>query len=294
MNHSKYETMKVTGSRPRVDEYSDITYYQAPVLKDLRSLRMQLLVPAIKGPKSAILYFPGGGFTTAGYHKFIQYRLALAQAGFVVAAAEYRPIPDVFPTIIEDGKHALQYLHRNAKRLGIDRHRIATFGDSAGGYLAQLVGVTSRTEELKPDDVAPDETEVAAVGSLYGFADLGAIGGPNNQEVHDVPTAPETILLRGVSMLEDKTTRISAISDDVRRASPLNYVTEAVPPVLLMHGTNDRVVDPTESTTMYERLRKVGCDVTYTQVEGAGHGTVEWYQEEVIDSVVQWFIEHLM
>ena len=95
-------------------------------------------------------------------------------------------------------------------------------------------------------------------------------------------------------MLEDKTTRISAISDDVRRASPLNYVTEAVPPVLLMHGTNDRVVDPTESTTMYERLRKVGCDVTYTQVEGAGHGTVEWYQEEVIDSVVQWFIEHLM
>ncbi|MFK5705973.1 alpha/beta hydrolase fold domain-containing protein [Ligilactobacillus sp. LYQ139] len=277
-----------------MDEYSDITYYQAPIMKDLRSLRMQLLVPAIEGPKPAILYFPGGGFTTAGYHKFIQYRLALAQAGFVVAAAEYRPIPDVFPTIVKDGKHALQYLHQNAEQLGVDRHRIATFGDSAGGYLAQLIGVTSRTETLKPDDVMVDETEVAAIGSLYGFADLGAIGGPNNQAIHDVPTAPETILLRGVSMLEDKTTRISAIPNDVHRASPLNYVTEAVPPVLLMHGTSDRVVDPTESLTMYELLKKVGCDVTYTQIKGAGHGTVEWYQEEVINNVVQWFIKHLM
>ncbi len=57
---------------------------------------MTLLVPRTSDPKPAILYVPGGGFTSAAHRKFIEMRLALAQAGFVVAAAEYRVVPMSF------------------------------------------------------------------------------------------------------------------------------------------------------------------------------------------------------
>lgn len=33
---------------------------------------------------------------TAEHNKFVEMRMALAKAGFVVAAAEYRSIPDIF------------------------------------------------------------------------------------------------------------------------------------------------------------------------------------------------------
>ena len=49
------------------------------------------------------------------HDKFIEMRMALAEAGFVVAAAEYRTIPDTFPAPVEDGKTAVRYLREHAR-----------------------------------------------------------------------------------------------------------------------------------------------------------------------------------
>ena len=51
---------------------------------------MTVMTPRTKARKPAVVYFPGGGFTSADHEKFIEMRHALARAGFVVAAAEYR------------------------------------------------------------------------------------------------------------------------------------------------------------------------------------------------------------
>lgn len=57
---------------------------------------MTVLVPGNTDLKPAIIYFPGGGFTSADYEKYSEMRTALAEAGFVVATAEYRVVPDKF------------------------------------------------------------------------------------------------------------------------------------------------------------------------------------------------------
>lgn len=54
------------------------------------------------------------------HDKFIEMRMALAEAGFVVAAVEYRTIPDTFPAPVEDGKAAIRYLREHASNYGID------------------------------------------------------------------------------------------------------------------------------------------------------------------------------
>lgn len=64
-------------------------------------------------------------------------RMALAKAGFVVAAAEYRTVPDKFPALVIDGKAAVRFLRAHATQFGIDPTRIGVLGDSAGGYLSQ-------------------------------------------------------------------------------------------------------------------------------------------------------------
>ena len=52
-------------------------------------------------PDKAVVYFPGGGFTTANEGKDLELRTRLAKAGFVVAAVEYRAVPTKFPGILE-------------------------------------------------------------------------------------------------------------------------------------------------------------------------------------------------
>jgi hypothetical protein len=76
---------------------------------------MSLLVPRNNDLKPAIVYFPGGGFMTANHDKYIAMRMALANAGYVVAAAEYRVIPDKFPRHWLTGKRRYVTSERTPK-----------------------------------------------------------------------------------------------------------------------------------------------------------------------------------
>lgn len=130
------EVINVEKSRGQIDLLSNIVYSQIRNVRSVRQLNMSLLVPRTSALKPAIVYFPGGGFTSADYDKFIEMRIALAEAGFVVAAAEYRVVPNTFPAPLEDGKAAVRYLRAHAKEYNIDPQRIGVLGDSAGGWLA--------------------------------------------------------------------------------------------------------------------------------------------------------------
>ena len=91
------QVIRVEKTRGRIDALNDIVYSQVKSTVAVRQLHMSLLVPRNGDLKPAIIYFPGGGFTSAAWNKFIEMRMALAAAGFVVAAAEYRTVPDTFP-----------------------------------------------------------------------------------------------------------------------------------------------------------------------------------------------------
>ena len=170
------ESLKVEVTEHQIDEIGGVIYSQIQSRRSNRAMRMTLLVPRTAEKKPAIIYFPGGGFTTTDYEKFIEMRFALAKAGFVVAAAEYRVVPNKFPAILEDGKSAVRFLKAHADAYGIDASKIGVLGDSAGGYLSQMVAVTGNEKQFDKGDNLHVDSTVQAAATLYGISDLRNIG----------------------------------------------------------------------------------------------------------------------
>ena len=291
------QTMKVEITDTRIDVISDIIYSQITSASSNRQLKMTLLIPQTKGPKPAIVYYPGGGFTTAVHDKYIQMRMALAKAGFVVAAVEYRTVPDVYPALINDAKSAVRYLRAHAKQFNIDPNRIGVIGDSAGGYVSQMMGTTNGEDEFDVGDYTDFSSDVQAAVTIYGISNLMNIGEGYSdaiQKVHESPAVTEALLLYGPAFAEFAGKDILSDPQKAMSASPLGHVKADMPPFLIMHGSADKLVSPVQSEQLYNALTKKGNKVDYIVVEGAGHGDFYWYQPAIINKVVSWFKENLM
>ena len=288
--------MKVEVTEHQIDEIGGVIYSQIQSRRSNRAMRMTLLVPRTTEKKPAIIYFPGGGFTTTDYEKFIEMRFSLAKAGFVVAAAEYRVVPNKFPAILEDGKSAVRFLKAHANAYGIDASKIGVLGDSAGGYLSQMVAVTGNEKQFDKGDNLHVDSSVQAAATLYGISDLHNIGAGFDeaiQKIHQSPAVTEALLVNGVACNEYPGASILSDSDKALAASSLGHIKKNLPPFLIMHGTEDKLVSPVQSEQLYEALKQSGNRVTYVKVEGAAHGDTVWFQKPIIDKVVTWFKDNL-
>lgn len=295
-DRAEARTLTIATDRPRIDEVGEVIFHQVKRIDAVRGLRMTLLVPRTCDPKPAILYVPGGGFTSAAHRKFIEMRLALAQAGFVVAAAEYRVVPDVFPAPLEDGKAAVRYLRAHADEYGIDPDRIGVLGDSAGGWLAQMLAMTGDTSDHDRGDWLDMSAAVQAAVSLYGISDLRNIGAGFSEaigEVHASTASTEALLVHGVAFGDFAGATIGSDPAKAMAASPIGYLSGHKPPMLLMHGSADDLVSPVQSAQMVAALREREADIDYVVVEGAGHGDDPWFQPALIEHVVAWFRKKL-
>ena len=290
------EVVKVAPTEGRIDTISNVIYSQIRSTRAIRQLRMTLMVPRNTAKKPAVIYFPGGGFTSADFEKFTEMRYALARAGFVVAAAEYRVVPTKFPALVEDGKAAVRYLRAHAEEYGIDPERIGVLGDSAGGYLVQMLGTTSGEKGWDKGDWLDQSSDVQAVVSMYGISNLLSIGeglGKALEDVHKSPAVTEALLLNGPAFNTNPGQSVFDTPEAARAASAVGHVDGAEPPFLLMHGSDDRLVSPKQSAEIFNLLKAKKVDVEYKLFEGADHGGLVWFQKPVIELVVDWFEQKL-
>lgn len=285
---------EVTG---RIDSRTGVIYSQIVGDRQLTQLRMNLLIPRNNVKKPAIIYFPGGGFTTADHGKFSEMRFALAKAGFVVASAQYRTVPNLFPALIEDAKSAVRFLRANADRFGIDSDKIGVLGDSAGGYVVQMLGATNGETEFNQGDFLQQSSDVQAVVSLYGISDLLSIGegySDEIQKVHESPAVTEALLVNGAAFNTFPGMSISKNKEKAQFASPIYHIDGNEPPFLLMHGSADMLVSPQQSAHMFEALQNNGqTESEYILIEGADHAGIKWYQDAVINKITDFFLQKL-
>jgi acetyl esterase/lipase len=123
-------------------KHSDI---EIPVSKGTISA---LLVEPAGIPDNAplIIYYHGGGFFFPLHMNHINNAIMWAEKiGVKVMMPNYRLAPeDPFPTPFDDCWQTYRYVLDNAEKLGINRQRIALYGDSAGGALAAAVAQMAR------------------------------------------------------------------------------------------------------------------------------------------------------
>ena len=108
------EVLDIHRKAPMIRTISEVVYSQIIGKREARQLRMTVLIPDTGAAKPAVLFFPGGGWLGAAKDRFAENRWALAEAGFVVATAEYRTIPAGFPAQVVDGKTALRFRRAHA------------------------------------------------------------------------------------------------------------------------------------------------------------------------------------
>jgi acetyl esterase/lipase len=234
-----------------------------------------------EGPFPAVLCIHGGGFragTRDGYNALC---LKLAQHGYVAVTVTYRLAPKFpFPAAVHDTKAAVRWLRANAAVYHIAPARVGAMGGSAGGHLAQFLGVTARVKEFEGDGGNPDQpSSVLCVVNFYGPSDFTQSYG------HSVDAAEVLPLFLGGDLEHQRPRHI--------QASPLNWVTPDAAPTLLVHGTEDKYVAYQQALWMRDRLQSCGVEVQLLTMEGAGHGFKGEVEKKAEQALLAFFDKHL-
>ena len=77
------------------------------------------------------------------------------------------------------------------------------------------------------------------------------------------------------------------VPEKAREASPLYWVDAHTPPFMILHGTEDDMVNPEQSDRLARALEENGVPCTYVVLQGAHHGDDAFYQAEVKERVVR-------
>jgi acetyl esterase/lipase len=192
---------------------------------------------------------------------------AFVAKGFAVAAINYRLSQHaIFPAQIEDCKAAVRWLRANAGRYGYDPARVASYGGSAGGHLAAMLGTTGDVKAFETGASLGQSSRVQAVVDFFGptdFLQMDAHRPSAQAMVHDTPDSPESQLVGGP---------IRDNPDRVARANPITYVSADDPPFLVVHGDADLLVPHHQSVLLDAALRKAGVPVELVTIPGGLHG----------------------
>jgi acetyl esterase/lipase len=216
-------------------------------------------------PRAAFVHFHGGGWQM--YGKYLEDCVFLADAGFVAVSANYRYMQDAsFPAQLEDARAAVRWVRANADTLGIDPKRIYTWGISAGGHLAALLGTALEDQQSR----------VAGVGAICAPTDLT-----------DQTAWAREYANNGFAALLGA--RGDARPDLARAASPVHHVTREAAPFLIVHGTADDLVPVSQAHKLHSRLEAAGMPSTLRLLEGGDHFINETHRDAMQRALLEFF-----
>jgi acetyl esterase/lipase len=261
----------------------------------VRPLELDLhLPPTSSQPVPVVVFLHGGGWRLGSRHTAgPMYRGVspgpferLARAGIAVASVDYRLSGEAtWPAQLHDAKAAVRWLRARAGELGIDPDRIAAWGESAGGHLAELLGLVTDPDLEGDVGIPRTSSRVSAVVAWYAPSDVAAVAPDTGVDPAD-PTTREAQLLGAAP---------ATVPDLAAQASPVTHVSPGAPPFLLLHGRADRFVPCVQSERLHAALLEAGVEVEFDGYEDADHmwlGSPEAAQQALdrtIDVLSRWF-----
>ena len=246
-----------------------------------RSERADIYSP-LQMPKDvrlpAILIIHGGGFNDGdkARPREINFCTNLVAQGYVCMSINYRlrkKAGDVtWPQSLYDAKTAVRWLRKNADRLGIDPFRIGVMGGSAGGNLAAMLALTQPKDGFDlPEPCGEFSSAVSCGVDFYGAVKL--------MDYHDMKMFNQT--------------RAEA-PELYLKASPVTYAHKTAAPMLIVHGTADMTVPPSQSEALAEALEKAGAEHKLVMIPGAAHTfNLQPPQRDLRPLVFRFFDRHL-
>ncbi len=204
---------------------------------------------------AAVVVCPGGGYgMLAVDHEGAQVAEWLNSLGVAAFVLKYRLGPRYHhPAMLDDAARAIRTVRAGGKKWGVDPHRIAILGFSAGGHLASTAathfdaGKSDAEDPIERVSSRPDRAilvyPVIALATPYGHT-----GSKKN--------------LLGEKPSEDL----------VRSLSNETQVTPHTPPTFLAHTNEDSGVPAENSLLFVLALRKAKVPVEFHLFEKGRHG----------------------
>lgn len=203
--------------------------------------QLDIYYPEVKQPQApVIVFFYGGSWRRGDRQKYRFVGQALSSRGYLTVIPDYRLYPDVqFPAFVEDGAASIAWINENIAEA---RNGIILIGHSAGAHLAALLAL---------DDSYLDDEGVMG-NSIRGM--IGLAG----------PYAFEPEKFRRFAPIFET-------SDPPDLSKPVSYARADAPPLLLLHGSDDRIVLPLQSKLLQERMDAKNGQVKWIEIDGVGH-----------------------
>jgi acetyl esterase/lipase len=196
-------------------------------------------------PGAPMAVFVYGGSWQSGDKAFYRFVGAiLASRGIVTVIPDYRVYPEVtYPTFLRDNALAVRFAIDHAGTWGADPRRTYLVGHSAGAYNVAMLALDPRWLGEVGLDPAKDLAGVVGLAGPYDFLPL-----------------------------RDKTLKIIFGPPEGRPdTQPINHVNGRGPPMLLLAGSADKVVDPGNTTRLASAIRARGGKVEAQIFPGESH-----------------------
>lgn len=227
----------------------DIPYVEGGTDKQ----QLDLYRPAKDGFDTVVFVY-GGGWHAGSRKAVTPIGQKLQALGYGCALVGYRlSPPDTFPAHAEDVAAAFAWVHDHIAAKGGDPKRVWLMGHSSGAHLCLLIATDPKylaRHKLSPADVRgvvglspPVDLEVKGTGK--GFGD---------------------VLMAGKGA--DAFRRDAALMKD---ASPINHVTKALPPTLLVVGESDFPMLEGDAKAFADRAKAAGAAVEVYLAKGRDH-----------------------
>ncbi len=202
-----------------------------------------------KSRKNPVMVFFSGGSWTKGNPEWAFYSCAdYAKKGWVGVSVEYRLADRQGTTpfeAVKDARTAIRWLRENASQYNIDTSRIVASGNSAGGHLVLSTALANDWNESTDN--------------------LNYSASPNLLIVH------AAVYNLGADGNTDWVTKDRKDKNMVKKISPLHLVRKKLPPMLIIHGTNDQAVPYATAAVFANELKKLGNDFEFHTLQGAPH-----------------------
>ncbi len=255
-------------------QHQDVVYATV----DGMDLALDIYMPAGVESPPLLVWVHGGAWSRGSKE---QARLEFVEAGIATASLDFRQSTDAqFPAAVHDIKAAIRFLRANASVYGYRTDRIAISGNSSGGHLAALVGVSNGHPSLEGTvgGHLDQSSDVQAIISYYGASNLTTI------------LAQSTPF--GLGVREPALTRLlGALPDDANDlaelASPVFQVDRSDPPLLLLHGDQDPQMPINQAHELVGAYQQLGLDVTFDVVHGAAHGGRAFHRDEHLTGALE-------
>lgn len=199
-----------------------------------------------------------------------------AKRGYTIAVVEYRPsLVALFPAQVKDAKTAIRFLQENADKYHVDEDKIFVWGDSSGGHTCTMIAATME-HEYNDEDGALD---VKAFIDYYGPTDIAKMNDQPSTQDHRKPDSPEGMLI-GKRPVDSSPEWADPVN-------PMNHISteREMKPLLIMHGSKDRLVPFQQSVLLYEKMKETHKTVEFYKLEGADHGGDAFMKKPVQDLV---------